>query len=120
MNRYLYINQEDKAKLQKQAFAKQLSLSTYVALITEVYNYLGQNIEGYLTDTTQKTHLKIKNKHFTDKSISNSVYIFLHGNETEYKVLNLKKLNSMIQSKADKTYDPNFMKNYIIRTTYRR
>lgn len=118
---YIYLDQQDKAKLIKTATAKQLSLSSYINIIVKHYIMCETNKESYIHKGQFKIHIKLRAKEYNADSltITNCVYRFLHNNEF-YTEINYKKLNSMIQSECDTTIDPNYLKNMIIRNTYHK
>lgn len=136
-NVYLYLTQEDKTQLRINALKKMKSLSCYVAIVCKYYNIfcLMNNakdneriIKNYITKGKKKTLVvigQIKKEladNVNDMNYTNAIYLYLHQekvNELFKGQLSTQKLNRQIQSELDKTYDPTFMKNEIIRNQYR-
>lgn len=111
---YIYLTEEQQTKLRKTALNKQLSLSTYINIICKYYIYLLTEEEQtkYINKGKIKVHIKLQAKTYKADSvkITNCVNKFL--------TMKLDHVNRRIQSEADKTYDPNYLKNIIIRNTY--
>lgn len=120
----IWLDKEDKQVLTKKAQQKQLSLSTFIDIITNEYIFGCYIPNEYLHKGKKQTHIKIKNhnKHeLTPTIITNCVYIYLHHEKhPKYKELkeHLTKLDRKIQSKADKTTDNFYLGNQIIRSQY--
>lgn len=121
---YIYLDIEDMNKIRKLAESKQLSLSACVDIIAEAYQYFIMPIENYIHKGKIKTMVTIKNKALwpvSDKFATNCLYAFFHDEALSYfpNKDGIKNVKRSIQSKMDKKYDPNYLKNQIIRQMYR-
>lgn len=123
MTTYIYITQDDKNRLSKLAQSKQLSLSACVDIIASKFYFLVANKEEYIKKGDIKVKLNIKNKAtwpVSDKLATNCITAFFHEELNDFPNKDgIKNLKRQIQSQMDKTFDPNFLKNIIIRTNYR-
>lgn len=124
MNTYIYLSQEDMLRLKKLAESKRLSLSACVDIIAEGYHWFVEPIENYINKGKIKTMLVIKNKAtwpVKDKIATNCVYAYFHNEALNFypNKAGIKNTKRKIQSEMDKRYDPNYMKNIMIRTLYR-
>lgn len=122
MKTYLFIDTEIKAKLQKLANSKMLSLSTTANIIIKNMYYYVANETEYFTKDKKATCVKIKNEcKFNLNAMINTNCITAYFNPNYIKAP-LKLTNSTkrkIQSECDKTNDPNYLKNQMIRTYYK-
>ena len=121
---YIYLNNEDKNRLQKLAQAKQLSLSACVDIIATSFQWYCETINNYINKGENKIKLSIKSKPLwkvNDKLATNCVYAYFHEESLDFiqNPAGIKNLKRKIQSTMDKTFDPNFLKNIIIRTNYK-
>lgn len=116
---YLFIDIQDKKKLQYLAQKKQLSLSTccgiiirHLYVVNDWHNYERNN---YIHKGDTQTCIKIRDIQGLTASIAtNCIYQFLHEKELNLK-FNMKEIKRQIQSEMDKTYDVNANKNLRIR-----
>ena len=120
---YLFLNDDDKARLVKLAFAKQLSVSTTTNIIIKhlytPFDCLKNKQETYINKGSNQICVKIRNEHrynITCTNATNCIYAYFHN---EVLPINWKKINSSIQSEMDKTIDKNNQKNIEIRITWR-
>ena len=124
---YIYLTNEDKTKIFKQAWSKQLSVSTYVSIIHELYK--GYPQKDYLCKGQNRICIKTAKEH-KDIDLTNSVFLFLHNDKLKSMLYNnenkkavdtmITNMNRKIQSKADSTYDKMWNYNTTIRATYRK
>lgn len=121
----IWLDKEDKNVLIKKAQSKQLSLSTYIDIITRNYWIICHEkiFKAYIHKGKEQTHIKLLNrdKHkLTPTIITNCVYLFLHPDKlTNYTdKLQITKINRKIQSDTDKTIDRFYLGNQIIRANY--
>lgn len=120
----IWLEKEDKQVLTKKAQQKQLSLSTFIDIITQTYVFGCYIPKEYIHKGKQQTHVKLKNKNkieLTPTIITNCVYIYLHHEKhPKYEELKeyLTKLDRKIQSLSDKTTDNFYLGNQIIRSQY--
>ena len=128
----IYLDEEDKEKIQKQAQKKQLSLSTYVEII--IYNLQkimetekAENLQSYIHKGKKQIYIKPKtNRCYIKVNVSmnviytNIIYLFLHQDilKTYLDEKEIKKSLKNIQSESDKKYDPRFDYNNKIRMEY--
>ena len=120
---YLFLDDADKARLCKLAYAKQLSVSTASNIIIKhlyiLFNQTKPTYDKYIHKGSNQLCIKIRNEHnykITCANATNCIYAYFHNDALP---INWAKVNSKIQSEMDKTIDKNNQKNIEIRITYR-
>lgn len=132
---FLKLTKDDKAKLQKLAHAKELSLSTCANIIAKhLFLFVANDDKYYIQTNDTQTTIKIRNEcnyEYTVAKISNCIVLYLHH---EYLNTNIFKdknnieqqinefwyhTNKEIQRDLDKTIDVNKNLNEEIRAYYR-
>lgn len=120
----IWLDKEDKNILIKKAQQKQLSLSTFIDIITQIYIFGCYKEDKYIHKGNKQTHIKLRNKNknkLTPIIITNCCYLYLHHEKhpkyEEFKTL-MTKLDRKVQSLADKTTDNMWLGNQIIRAKY--
>lgn len=123
---YLKLTNIDRAKLKKLADSKSLSMSTTANIIIK-HLYCWIKADNYIQNPNCIICVKLKNENKLDLNTminSNCIHIYFNTEKFAYcqnEKVNKKLLESIkkqIQSELDKTYDPNAIKNQIIRATY--
>lgn len=120
---YLFLDDEDKARICKLAFAKQLSVSTTANIIIKhlyiLFDWNDERSLKYIHKGSNQLCIKIRNEHnynITCANATNCIYAYFHN---EILKINWEKVNRKIQSEMDRTLDKNNQKNIEIRITYR-
>jgi len=120
---YLFLDDEDKARLCKLAYAKQLSVSTASNIIIKhlymMFNWQDKRSLEYIKKGSNQLCIKIRNEHnykITCANATNCIYAYFHN---EVLPINWDRVNRSIQSEMDKTIDKNNQKNIEIRITWR-
>lgn len=120
---YLFIDDDDKARICKLAFAKQLSVSTTANIIIKhlyiLFDWKDERSFKYIHKGSNQLCIKIRNEHnykITCANATNCIYAYFHN---EVLPINWEKVNRKIQSEMDRTLDKNNQKNIEIRITYR-
>lgn len=132
---FLKLTKDDKAKLQKLARAKELSLSTCANIIAKHLFLFVANEEKYFKQTNEtQTTIKIRNEcnyEYTVANISNCIVLYFNHKYLNTNIFKDKKnieqqidefwyhTNKEIQKELDKTIDNNKNLNEEIRAYYR-
>jgi len=119
---YIQLDLDDKNKLFKLAQKRNLSVSTVADIIIKnlyvCFDWKDEKREKYIYKGKYKICLKLRNEnknHLSKVINTNCIYSYLHNESLK---INWNNINRKIQSDLDKAYDPNYMKNLIIRTNY--